>query len=208
MLQSVIYPLKNCTTPGLYSRLFQKQMVPCDRFQCPEQIPASPNFQNGDRRVNHKRQMAGFNRPKRHVLSCTDTQRIPTSTRLLMFLIGVLAFLEKTRPMGWLHMSPFMVSANKLTISPVTTSEDSCFEPSEKASSVVEKSPKCENRLSSIFRRAQHPYFHRCVKPGLGSPSRKHDSQWHFDRSRKNYMSIVLDLKAVFLTLKTFKTKS
>ena len=34
-------------------------------------------------------------------------------------------------------------------------------------------------------RRTQHPYFHRCVKPGLGSPSRKHDRQWQLHKSRE-----------------------
>ena len=80
---------------------------------------------------------------------------------------------------------PSVVSKNKLTISRITRSEDSGFKLSDKTSSVVEKSRKCENRLSFTSKRGQYPYFHRCNKLGLGSPSRKHDSQWHSDRSRK-----------------------
>ena len=99
-----------------------------------------------------------------------------TTPRLLMSLISVLASLEKTvpGPMDCLHMSPSVVSKNKLATSQITRSEDSGFKPSI-----------CENKLSFTFRRAQYPYFHRRVKPGLGSPSRKHDIQWHLDRSRK-----------------------
>ena len=64
-----------------------------------------------------------------------------TTPRLLMSLIGVLASLEKTIPMGRLHMRPFqcMVAKDKLAVSPVTRPEDSCFKSSEKASSVVER---------------------------------------------------------------------
>ena len=39
--------------------------------------------------------------------------------------------------------------------------------------------------MSLTSRRTQHPYFHRCVKPGLGSPSRKHDGQWQLGKSRE-----------------------
>ena len=110
-----------------------------------------------------------------------------TTPRLLMSLIGVLASLEKTIPMGWLNMRPpSVVSQNKLAISPVTRPEDSGFKPLVKTISSGGKSKQCENRLSLTSRRAQYPYFHRCVKPGLRSPSRKHDSQWQLDKSRKN----------------------
>ena len=79
-----------------------------------------------------------------------------------------------------------VVPKNKLAISPVTRSEDPSFKPSEKASSVVEKSKKFENGFSFTSRRRQYPYIHRYVKPASGCPFRKHDSQWHLDRSRKN----------------------
>ena len=79
-----------------------------------------------------------------------------------------------------------MVSRNKLALSPVIRSKDSGFKSLVKTSSVMETSKQCENRLSLASRRAQYPYIHRCVKPGLGSPSGKHDSQWQLDKSRKN----------------------
>ena len=44
---------------------------------------------------------------------------------------------------------------------------------------------KWEIRLPFPYRGAQFPYFHRCVKPGLVTPSKKHDSQLHLDRSRE-----------------------
>ena len=68
-----------------------------------------------------------------------------------MSLIGVLASLEKTIPMGWLRMHL-----------PVTSSEGSCFDP-EKVSSVVENYNKMGNRLSFLGRLALFPYFHRCI---------------------------------------------
>ena len=90
MLQKgAIYPLKDCITPGFYSRLFlvpktRQKMAPCDRSQCPEQLYAGSNFQNGDSRDNqklgHKRWMASFNRPERCVLPCAHTPRFSTFT--------------------------------------------------------------------------------------------------------------------------------
>ena len=78
-----------------------------------------------------------------------------------------------------------MVPKNKLAVSPVSRPEDSCFKPSKKASSVVERSKKSKNELFFTSTGTQYPYFHRCVKSGLGSSFRKHDSQWQLDRSRK-----------------------
>ena len=78
-----------------------------------------------------------------------------------------------------------MVPKNKLAVSPVSRPEDSCFKLSEKASSVVERSKKFQNWLSFTSIGTQYPYFHRCIKSGLGSSFRKHDSQWQLDRSRK-----------------------
>ena len=110
-----------------------------------------------------------------------------TTPRLLMSLIGVLASLEKTIPMGWLDMRPLQwyLKTNwqypqsldlKIPVSNLLL----------RPSPVVERSKQCENMLSLTSRRAQYPYFHRCIKPGLRSPSRKHDSQWQLDKSRKN----------------------
>ena len=83
------------------------------------------------------------------------------------------------------HVSSSMVSQNKLVISPVHRSEDSSFKSLVKTSSVVERSKQCESRMSLTSRRSQHHYLYRCVKPGLGSPSRKHDRQWQLDKSRE-----------------------
>ena len=92
-----------------------------------------------------------------------------TTTRLLMSLIGVIVSLIKILPVG-----QFTYASPSVAISQIIKSEDSGFKPSDKVSSVVERSNKCENRLSFTARRAQYPYFHRCIKPGLGSPFRKH----------------------------------
>ena len=83
------------------------------------------------------------------------------------------------------HASVSVVPENTLAISPVSRPEDSGFKSSEKLSSVVERSKKFKKGLSFTSSGTQYPYFHRCVKPGLGSSFRKHDSQWQLDRSGK-----------------------
>ena len=126
-----------------------------------------------------------------------------TTPRLLMSLMGVLASLEKTIPMGRLHMRPFQwYLKKKLAVSPVTRPEDSCFKLSEKSSSVMEDIKNLKNGLSFSSTGTQYPYFHKCIKSRLGSSFRKHDSQWQLDRSRKLLHINVLELKAVFLPLK------
>ena len=81
-------------------------MVPCDRSQCPAQLPASPNFQNGDSRDNqklgHKRQMAHFDRNGRCIFPCIDTQKFLTS----MFLCGQLILSIKSTAIRVSNHSP------------------------------------------------------------------------------------------------------
>ena len=83
------------------------------------------------------------------------------------------------------HASISVVPEDTLAISPVSRPEDSGFKSSEKLSSVVEKPQKSRKGLSFTSSGTQYPYFHRCVKPGLGSSFRKSDSQWQLDRSGK-----------------------
>ena len=83
------------------------------------------------------------------------------------------------------HASVSVVPEDTLAIPPVSRPEDSCFKSSEKLSSVVERSKKFKKGLSFSSSGTQYPYFHRCVKPGLASSFRKHDSQWQLDRSGK-----------------------
>ena len=99
------------------------------------------------------------------------------------------------------------VSVVPEAISPVSRPEDSCFKSSEKLSSVVERSKKFKKGLSFTSSRTQYPYFHRCVKPGLGSSFRKHDSQRQLDRSGKIASYQCPRVKAVFLALKNFQNR-
>ena len=110
-----------------------------------------------------------------------------TTPRLLMSLLNRCTSIPRNdNTNGSVTYAPFpMVPKNKLAVSPVTRSEDSCFKPSEKASSVVERSQKSRNGLSFTSTGTQYPYFHRCVKSGLGSSFGQHDCQWQLDRSRK-----------------------
>ena len=82
----VVYPLKDCTAPGFYSRLF---LVPKPGKNWRPVIDLS--VLNGHMHIptlkmetaeilSHKNRMARFDRPERCLLSCTDTQRIPAST--------------------------------------------------------------------------------------------------------------------------------
>ena len=83
------------------------------------------------------------------------------------------------------YASVSVVPEDTLAISPVSRPEDSGFKSSKKLSSVVERSQKSRKGLSFTSSGTQYPYFHRCVKPGLGSSFRKSDSQWQLDRSGK-----------------------
>ena len=108
----------------------------------------------------------------------------PKVARLLMSLIGVLASLEKTIPMGRLHMRPFQwyLKTNwqypqsldlKIPVSNFLKSHLQWWE-----------DPKnLKNGLSFSSTGTQYPYFHKCIKSRLGSSFSKHDSQWQLDRS-------------------------
>ena len=101
-----------------------------------------------------------------------------------MSLIGVLASLEKTIPMGRLHMRPFQWYLKTNWQYP--QSLDLKIPVSNFLKSYLQwwKDPKnLKNGLSFSSTGTQYPYFHRCVKSGLGSSFKKHDSQWQLDRS-------------------------
>ena len=103
-----------------------------------------------------------------------------------MSLIGVQASIQKTIPMGRLHMRPFQwyLKTNwqylqsldlKIPVSNLLKKHLQWW-----------KDPKIpKNGLSFSSTGKQYPYFHRCVKSRLGSSFTKHDSQWQLDRSRE-----------------------
>ena len=120
-----------------------------------------------------------------------------------MSLIGVLASLEKTIPMGQLHMRPFQWYLKTNWQYP--QSLDLKIPVSNFLKSHLQwwKDPKnLKNGLSFSSTGTQYPYFHKCIKSRLAGSFRKHDSQWQLDRSRKLLHINVLELKAVFLALK------
>ena len=101
-----------------------------------------------------------------------------TTPRLLMSLIGVLASLEKTIPMGRLHMRPFQWYLKTNWQYP--QSLDLKIPVSNFLKSHLQwwKDPKnLKNGLSFSSTGTQYPYFHRCIKLRLGSSFRKHDIQ-------------------------------
>ena len=127
-----------------------------------------------------------------------------TTPRLLMSLIGVLASLGKTIPMGRLHMRPFQWYLKTSWQYP--QSLDLKIPVSNFLKSHLQwwKDPKnLKNGLSFSSTGTQYPYFHRCIKLRLGSSFRKHDSQSVAIGQIKKLLHInVLELKAVFLALK------
>ena len=62
-------------------------MMPCGRSQCPEQLYAGSNFQNGNSRdyqkLGYKSRMASFHRPEQWVPSRPHTPRFSTFTTFL-----------------------------------------------------------------------------------------------------------------------------
>ena len=126
-----------------------------------------------------------------------------TTPRLLMSLIGVLASLERTIPMGRLRMRPLQWYLKTNWQYP--QSLDLKIPVSNFLKSHLQwwKDPKnLKNGLSFSSTGTQYPYFHKCIKSRLPRSFRKHDSQWQLDRSRKLLHINVLELKAVFLALK------
>ena len=90
-----------------------------------------------------------------------------------------------------------MVPKDKLAVSPVTRPEDSCFKSSEKASSVVERSKKSKNGLcfsSTGFASNQ----------GWGAHLQNMTVSGNWTHQEKLLHINVLQLKAVFLALKSF----
>ena len=103
------------------------------------------------------------------------------------------------------HAPPPVVSQNELAVPPVSRSEDSSFKPLVKASSVVERSKQSEFRVPFTFRGTQHPHLHRCVKPGLGAHLDTMTIGCSWTMKEKSLHINVLELKAVFLALKSFQ---
>ena len=119
-----------------------------------------------------------------------------TTPRLLMSLMGVLASLEKTIPMGRLHMRPFQwyLKTNwqypqsldlKIPVSNFLKSHLQWWKDQK-------KKKKKKKGLSFSSTGTQYPYFHKCIKSRLASSFRKHDSQWQLDRSRNCFISMSL----------------
>ena len=92
-----------------------------------------------------------------------------TTPRILMSFIGILASLEKTVPMGRLHMRPFQWYLKIHWKYPQSLDKKiPCSEILKKTSDMVEKSPKRAERLSPSCRRTQSPVIYRCFGQGLG----------------------------------------
>ena len=119
---------------------------------------------------------------------------------LFMSLIGVLASLKKTIPIGQLRMCPPSM------VSPVTRFLDSCFKP-EKSSSVVQKSKIV--KIGCLLHPKEHNtlIFTDALNQGFGSPSRKHDCQWLLERSRKSITYQCHRIKGSVSIPKSFQSK-
>ena len=104
---------------------------------------------------------------------------LTTTPRILMSFIGILASLEKTVPMGRLHMRPFQWYLKTHWKYPQSLDKIiPCSEILKKTSDMVEKPQKCAERLSPSCRRTQSPVIYRCIGQGLGCSFGRPDSQW------------------------------
>ena len=88
------------------------------------------------------------------------------TTKITRVPDGVLAFLEKTIPMGRLHMRPSSVVSQTWQYPQSLVLRVPVSNPSEKASLAVEDYYKMGSRLPFPGRLAPYPYFHRCIYQG------------------------------------------
>ena len=96
-----------------------------------------------------------------------------------MLFIGILASLEKTVPMGRLHVRPFQWYLTTHWKYPQSLDKKiPCSEILKKTSDLVEKSKKHIDRLSPSCRETQSPVVQRCICQGLGCTFGKPGSQW------------------------------
>ena len=97
-----------------------------------------------------------------------------------------------------------MVPKNKLAGSPVSRPEDSCFKPSEKASSVVED-PK-NSKMGCPFLPQEHNtlIFTDASNQVWGAHLQNMTVSGYWTDQEKLLHIYVLELKAVFLALKSF----
>ena len=104
---------------------------------------------------------------------------LTTTPRVLMSFIGVLASLEKTVPMGRLHMRPFQWYLKTHWKYPVLRHLITMLRDFEKPSELVERSQQCVDRVTPSCRGTQSFSVHRCVRKGLGCTFGKLDSEWN-----------------------------
>ena len=99
-----------------------------------------------------------------------------------------------------------VVPENPLEVSPIFGRSDTILRDFEKASELVEGSKLCVDRVSSPCKRTQSTTIHRCVRQGLGYTFGKPDSQWNVVGHEANLHINILELKAVFLAIRSFQT--
>ena len=110
---------------------------------------------------------------------------VTTTPRILM---SFLAALEKTVPMGRLHMRPFQWYLKTHWKYPQSLDKIiPCSQILKKTSHMVERSKKCFDRVSPTCRGAQSPVVYRCFGQGLGSTFGRPDSQWTVVRHRDKF---------------------
>ena len=106
-----------------------------------------------------------------------------TSPRKLMSLIGSMASMEKTIPLGRLHKATSMVSEDTLEVSSVSGYPSTCVSGSQTASSVVDQSFELEEGFPTSSEGAQSPSVHRCFPKRLGGSFKASHSQWSVESS-------------------------
>ena len=131
----------------------------------------------------------------------------PTTPRKLMSLTGSKASMEKTIPLGCLQMRPIQWYLKNHWIYPQSVDTPVPVSQVVGSSSVVDQTFKFEERFSTPSLTAQSPSIHRCFSKRLGCSFESSNSQWPVESGGIKLHINILELKAVFLALKSFKNQ-
>ena len=103
------------------------------------------------------------------ILAVSILQGHTTTPRKLISLIGVMASMEKTVPLGRIHEAFSVVSEDQLAVSPVPGQNCPNFAADKGPSCLVDGSSERTQGFESASEGTQHVDVHRCIREGLGA---------------------------------------
>ena len=105
---------------------------------------------------------------KLKILTVSILQGHTTTPRKLMSLIGVMASMEKTVPLGQIHEAVSVVSEDQLAVSPVPGQNCPNFSADKGPSCLVVGSSERTQGFESASEGTQNVHVHRCIREGGG----------------------------------------